>query len=34
VGDAFAFPVAFGVLVWVGLLLRDDRLRAFIPLKG
>jgi hypothetical protein len=24
------FPVAFGVLVWVGLVLRDDRLRVLI----
>lgn len=30
----FFFPVALGVLVWVGLFLRDDRLRALIPLRG
>jgi hypothetical protein len=34
VGDPFAFPIAFGVLVWVGLILRDDRLRTFIAWKG
>jgi DoxX-like family len=27
------FPVIFGVLIWGGLWLRDDRLRAFIPLR-
>jgi len=29
----FVFPLTFGVLVWVGLFLRDDRLRALIPLR-
>jgi hypothetical protein len=34
VGDpAFAAPIVFGILVWAGLYLRDDRLRAFIPLR-
>ena len=28
------FPVIFGVLVWGGLYLRDDRLRALIPLRS
>ena len=34
-GPAFniAFPVVFGVLVWLGLFLRDKRLRALIPLR-
>lgn len=27
------FPVIFGVLIWLGLYLRDDRLRALIPLR-
>ncbi len=27
------FPVIVGVLVWVGLYLRDGRLRALIPLR-
>jgi hypothetical protein len=30
----FLFPVGIGVLVWGGLYLRDDRLRALIPLQG
>ena len=28
------FPVVFGVLLWLGLYLRDDRLRALVPLKS
>jgi hypothetical protein len=27
------FPVIFGVLVWLSLFLRDDRLRSLIPLS-
>ena len=27
------FPVIFGVLVWLGLFLREKRLRALIPLR-
>ncbi len=27
------FPIIFGVLVWGGLYLREDRLRALIPLR-
>jgi hypothetical protein len=27
------FPVYFGILLWGGLFLRDDRLRALIPLR-
>lgn len=27
------FAVGFGVLVWLGLFLRDERLRALIPLR-
>ena len=27
------FPIIFGVLVWGGLYLREDRLRAMIPLR-
>ena len=34
VGEPFFLPVIFGVLVWGGLFLRDDRLRALIPLRG
>ena len=28
------FPVYFGALIWVGLYLRDVRLRVFNPLEG
>jgi hypothetical protein len=31
VGDPFFGPILFGVLVWVGLYLRDGRLRALVP---
>jgi hypothetical protein len=35
VGDpTFFMPVIFGVLVWAGLFLREDRLRALIPLRS
>ena len=27
------FPVIFGVLVWGGLYLREDRLRTLLPLR-
>jgi len=27
------FPIYVAVLVWAGLFLRDDRLRALIPLR-
>jgi hypothetical protein len=30
----FFFPVAIGVLVWVGPFLLDERLRALIPLRN
>jgi hypothetical protein len=33
VGEPFLFPVAFGVLVWLGLFLRDARVRALVPLR-
>ncbi|MGC2236279.1 MAG: DoxX family protein [Pyrinomonadaceae bacterium] len=36
VGDTLftiLFPVIFGVLLWGGLFLRDERLRALIPLR-
>ncbi|HEX8362222.1 MAG TPA: DoxX family protein [Longimicrobium sp.] len=29
----FLFPIAFGVLVWAGLYLRDEELRALVPLR-
>jgi hypothetical protein len=28
------FPVVFGALLWLGLYLRDDRIRALIPLRS
>jgi hypothetical protein len=31
VGDAFLAPVIAGVLVWLGLYLRDPRVRALVP---
>lgn len=34
VGDAFYFPVLMGLLLWLGLLLRDRRLRAFLPSRA
>ncbi len=30
-GHPFLFPVVFGVLVWLGLYLRDERLRSVVP---
>ena len=33
VGDPFFGPIVLGVLVWGGLFLRDQRLRALIPLR-
>ena len=32
-GHPFLFPIIFGVLVWAGLYLRDEKLRSLIPLK-
>ena len=34
IGEAFYMPVIFGVLVWIGLYLREDRLRALVPLRS
>lgn len=37
IGDPFfnaIMPVVLGVVVWGGLFLRDDRLRALIPLRS
>jgi hypothetical protein len=30
---SIVFPIIFGVLIWLGLYLRDDRLRALVPLR-
>lgn len=32
-GQAFYFPILFGFLLWVGLVLRNDRLRILLPLQ-
>jgi hypothetical protein len=34
IGEPFFFPIIVGVLVWAGLFLRVDRLRALIPLRS
>jgi hypothetical protein len=33
VGDPFFIQIALGVLVWLGLYLREPRLKDFIPLR-
>ncbi len=33
VGDPFFAPMVLGILVWLGLYLREDRLKALIPLR-
>jgi DoxX-like family len=30
-GQVFIFPILFGILLWVGLVLRNDRLRILLP---
>lgn len=32
-GDSFLIPAVIGVLVWLGLYLRDARIRALVPLR-
>ena len=32
-GDPFIVQILLGVLVWLGLYLREDRLKALIPLR-
>jgi hypothetical protein len=34
IGDPFIMPIILGVLVWLGLYLRDSRLRALLPLRS
>ncbi len=34
VGDPFIVPIIVGVLVWLGLWLRDPRIKALVPLKS
>ncbi len=33
IGDPFIGPIIIGVVVWLGLFLRDARLRALLPLR-
>jgi hypothetical protein len=33
VGEPFYLPIIVGIVVWLGLYLRDERLRALIPLR-
>jgi hypothetical protein len=33
VGDPFFMQIAFGIFVWLGLYLRENRLKALIPLR-
>ena len=33
VGDPFFMQIAIGLLIWLGLYLREDRLKALIPLR-
>ena len=33
IGQPFWFPVMMGVLLWAALFLREERLRALIPLR-
>ncbi len=34
VGDPVFLQIAIGILIWLGLYLRESRLKALIPLKG
>lgn len=34
VGDPFVAPVVFGLMLWAGLYLRDERLRALLPFRA
>jgi DoxX-like family len=34
IGDPFIMPILIGMMVWVGLFLREDRLRALLPLRS
>ena len=33
VGDPFYMQIAVGILIWLGLYLREDRLKPLIPLR-
>ena len=32
-GDPFYIQITLGILIWLGLYLREDRLRALIPIR-
>jgi hypothetical protein len=34
VGEPFYLPIIVGVMIWLGLYLRDGRLRSLIPLRS
>ena len=34
IGEPFWIPVLLGVMVWAGLYLREERLKALVPLRG
>lgn len=34
IGEPFAAPLVLGILVWLGLFLRDPRIRALLPLRS
>jgi hypothetical protein len=34
IGEQFVGALVLGVLVWLGLFLRDNRLRALVPLRS
>lgn len=33
IGEPFFIPIILGVLIWLGLFLRDERLRVLVPLR-
>lgn len=32
-GEPFFMPVIFGIVIWLGIFLREGRLRALVPLR-
>lgn len=32
-GHPYLFPIVFGIFVWAGLFLRDEKIRALLPLR-
>lgn len=34
IGDPFIGPIVFGILIWLGLWLRERRLRPLLPLRS